>query len=328
MTCREEILTAARRINDRSDGPEFTIQEIINEMRRSGSRYPDSTIRTHITSLMCVNAPRHHAVAYDDLVRVDRGRYRRASATGGSSSGAPRRIAPPPRLAAPAAGRVRERVDRLITDFPRYVNAFDARPAFTRPDQLRLHLETIRRRRALRSAGAAVDDDRFLDLLRDTLKAWGIGVRRSRLADHTGFKAALHRQRAAIDGLDGQLIDDPNLAVREITRAAWDLIRDLQIVDNKAPLVAGSKALHHLLPDLVVPIDREYTRRFFGWGSPQFQYHQEAFFGIAFEQFASVARAADPQSYLGAKWRSSRTKVLDNAIVAFCRIEGVPRYGG
>jgi len=99
-------------------------------------------------------------------------------------------------------------------------------------------------------------------------------------------------------------------------------------VDNKAPLVAGSKALHHLFPDLVVPIDRAYTRRFFGWWANQFQNKQEEFFASAFGQFASIARAVNPQSYVGTRWRSSRTKVLDNAIVAFCMVENLPRYGG
>lgn len=50
--------------------------EIIEEMDRRGSRYKESTIRTHVVSRMCVNAPDHHAVAYGDLERVQFGLYR------------------------------------------------------------------------------------------------------------------------------------------------------------------------------------------------------------------------------------------------------------
>ena len=42
------------------------------------SGYAESTIRTHVTSRMCGNAPDNHAVTYDDLVRIDAGRYRLA----------------------------------------------------------------------------------------------------------------------------------------------------------------------------------------------------------------------------------------------------------
>lgn len=95
------------------------------------------------------------------------------------------------------------------------------------------------------------------------------------------------------------------------------LIGRLTIVDNKAPLVACTKALHHLLPDLVVPIDREYTQAFFGWHNPEFQYRQGEFFTQAFAAFADVARSTNPQQYVrDSGWHTSRTKVIDNAIVS------------
>ncbi len=45
-------------------------------MGRCGTRYAESTIRTMITSHMCLNAPDNAATTYDDLERVDRGTYR------------------------------------------------------------------------------------------------------------------------------------------------------------------------------------------------------------------------------------------------------------
>ena len=75
MTCRDEILTAARILSGASPRGEFALEEIINHMRRSGSRYKESTIRTHVVSRMCANAPDNHAVTYSDLERTDRGTY-------------------------------------------------------------------------------------------------------------------------------------------------------------------------------------------------------------------------------------------------------------
>ncbi len=75
MTCRDEILDCAKEIADRRGTNEFTIAEIIECMERKGTKYPKSTIRTHISSRMCGNAPDHHAVTYDDLERTERGTY-------------------------------------------------------------------------------------------------------------------------------------------------------------------------------------------------------------------------------------------------------------
>ena len=76
MTCREEILACANRIVAQKGINEFTLREIINCMKSAGTRYEESTIRTHVTSRMCANAPKHHAVKFDDLERVARGIYR------------------------------------------------------------------------------------------------------------------------------------------------------------------------------------------------------------------------------------------------------------
>ncbi len=45
-------------------------------MRKKDTQYKDSTIKTHITSRLCANAPNHHGATYNDLERTDRGTYR------------------------------------------------------------------------------------------------------------------------------------------------------------------------------------------------------------------------------------------------------------
>ncbi|NYI99955.1 hypothetical protein HNR19_000654 [Nocardioides thalensis] len=76
MTARDDILAAANRLANRSSDRTFTLAEVITDVRRSGRRYAESTIRTHVTSRMCANAPNHHAVTYDDLYSLGDGRYR------------------------------------------------------------------------------------------------------------------------------------------------------------------------------------------------------------------------------------------------------------
>jgi hypothetical protein len=76
MTARDEILAVLPAVCARTVDGTFTPQDVIDELRRHGSTYAPSTIRTHVVSRMCANAPDQHARTYDDLERVADGRYR------------------------------------------------------------------------------------------------------------------------------------------------------------------------------------------------------------------------------------------------------------
>lgn len=104
----------------------------------------------------------------------------------------------------------------------------------------------------------------------------------------------------------------------------WQLIDSLRIVDNEAKLVPCTKTLHHLVPDLVVPMDRMFTRVFFAWHVPEFQYQQERVFRHAFRHFSRIARAVMPSRLVGDGGRTSGTEVPDNALVGFCQAENLP----
>jgi hypothetical protein len=106
--------------------------------------------------------------------------------------------------------------------------------------------------------------------LRSTLQAWGLGLRTSRLAAEREFDQAIRSARAQIEALDGLLIEDPARPV-DVGERVWRVIESWGVVDNRAKLVAGTKTLHHLLPDLVVPMDRVWTGMFFQLHSHEWQ---------------------------------------------------------
>jgi hypothetical protein len=81
-TCRAEVLAAFDRLERRHGRAVFAPVEIVQEVLAVTDRYPEHTIRTEIVSRMCAEAPVHHAVAYNDLERVDRGRYRLRTRSG------------------------------------------------------------------------------------------------------------------------------------------------------------------------------------------------------------------------------------------------------
>lgn len=75
-SCRDELLEVVTKLVKENSVNEFTVAEVIDAMKKNNTVYSESTIRTHITSRCCENAPKHHKTTYDDYVRVDNGIYR------------------------------------------------------------------------------------------------------------------------------------------------------------------------------------------------------------------------------------------------------------
>jgi len=73
--CHDEVREAAHHLARLSADGQFTIEAVVAELRRRGCTHRESTIRTHVTSRMCINAPDHHPVVYPDLRRVGVGVY-------------------------------------------------------------------------------------------------------------------------------------------------------------------------------------------------------------------------------------------------------------
>lgn len=206
-------------------------------------------------------------------------------------------------------------VQSLIKNFPFFLKYYTDHCPFTKPGQFEYHRDTIQRRLDLGSAKAALEDEDYLNSLYRTLRAWGIGSRGSKLKPFDSFVSALNEISLEICSLDGLRLDQKGLKIISVTKKIWNILDNMQIVNNIATLVPCSKTLHHILPDLIVPMDREYTQVFFGWQNPQFQYGQVTCFYEAFNAFLLISREASPDQYMGNKWNTSLTKVIDNAIV-------------
>jgi len=72
MHVHEEVLGVAQRLAAPRPDWSFTVQEIVSALPSLNS----STVRTHVVSRCCVNAPKNHPHKWDYFRRVARGRYR------------------------------------------------------------------------------------------------------------------------------------------------------------------------------------------------------------------------------------------------------------
>ena len=166
-----------------------------------------------------------------------------------------------------------------------------------------------------------------MEALYATLTAWGLhrmGPGDAKLGDFGDFKAAFRRHAEAICDLASLRIDElADEKVQSVGARLWELIADLGIGPAERKIVRGSKALHHLLPDLLPPIDGEHTLKFF-FQNPAFDEEKErAAFREMYPCFRRVSTACASQIRARlsgpGEWNTSITKIIDNAIVGYVR---------
>jgi len=81
----------------------------------------------------------------------------------------------------------------LIANFEQHLAYYEANPPFARAAQLASHLRTIGLRRELRTPADSLESDQFLDILAETLKAWGVGSHDAALLEPSAFRQEVRR---------------------------------------------------------------------------------------------------------------------------------------
>lgn len=224
----------------------------------------------------------------------------------------------PRRWGARRRAKVDPRIAGLIEGFVHYVEAYDRFVPFQRTGQYAEHRRVIEARRRFAGVRAAASDREFLRQVQLVLRRWGIGVRGSRLQPLDEFAASVGRSLDGLEAVERSAIDHPELDIALTARRLWKLVDGIDVVTNQSRIVAGTKMLHHLLPEVVPPMDRAWTGAFFGWTPQDPQNDQERTFVETYRSFAHVAEQVKPSLHVGAGWRTSSTKVLDNALIGYC----------
>ena len=210
MTCRDEILETATRLMRHNGEDTFSLADLIAEMTSSGTSYQESTIRTHVTSRLCTNAPDYHAVTYPDLERVASGRYRlvgQAHTTPGS--GSPDAVPP----TAAATERLLGRAARITA--VAHEHQVDKADAAYILHPLRL------------MARAQSDDERIVALLHDVVED---SDRTSKALAEEGFPQRIVDAIGCLTNREGESYDD--FISRVLTNSLAVRVKLLDIEDN------------------------------------------------------------------------------------------------
>lgn len=156
-----------------------------------------------------------------------------------------------------------------------------------------------------------------------------MGPGNARLCNFPIFRESFRSVRGIVRDLEKIVLADvPAERIQNLARTIWSVIDALRVGIGETKIVSGSKALHHVLPALVRPIDREYTLRFF-YNHKNLSRGDETTFVEIFPYFRRIMLScrSDIDSLLGAGMNTSATKVADNAIVGYVLAKLKPQVG-
>lgn len=216
----------------------------------------------------------------------------------------------------------RANIEALIRNFDRYVRRFEKSRGATGPG-LYFHERAIERQKRHTSVQSLLDDQCFLEYVYAVLPAWGMHRMGRQAAKVNDFGRIVDALRSAAPSLKElwplRITDLPCDQAAKAGSLAWDIIADMRVSRSRTQIVAGSKALHHVLPDLIVPIDRRYTFRFFT-GNTRVPDDGQAF-REWFPDFAEIGRRSripiEAALRRGGFMATGPAKVIDNAIIGF-----------
>lgn len=191
--------------------------------------------------------------------------------------------------------------------------------------------------------------ERHLELLYATLASWGMhrmgdpAVTKTRLSDWHDFCDSIVQQRdCLIEFRNLRMLGLSENGYSECVAAMKPCYEKLNLSVSNASVVVNSKALFHILPDLIPPIDRHYTIRFFtqppeSWRDSDGKFRTLALPSNPERQFSlfqkicvdmwRLASQVDPTIFERECFAHGATvpKALDNAIVNYVKIVAVPR---
>lgn len=213
--------------------------------------------------------------------------------------------------------RMTKRLKELKDNFDEFLDHFDKTRIFSGPS-LYFHKKVID---ILRKKGLSgvLEDELFFEYLYATLASWGLhrmGKTNTKLVDFDKFKQSITWQKDRILILADKKITELSTSI-PATKQLRELIEDLEIGEGETKLVFNSKTMHHLLPDLMPPIDRQYILLFF-YNSISPSRIEDCFSEI-FPRFIEIAvqKKDTIHKRVGKGFNTSETKVIDNAIVGY-----------
>jgi len=175
---------------------------------------------------------------------------------------------------------------------------------------------------ALKEASQNFLSERHVEMVYATLTSWGMhrmGETKTKMVDFEQF-------RSSIDALHSDLIQLKSVRLEQFTKEPSKILAKLQslcfklkVSISNSKIVGNSKALAHILPNLVPPVDRQYTIRFFSTSLSNFRNtdEEQLFYSHILKQcyeFVQIIKI-DAKVSIDDCFNTSFPKIFDNLIM-------------
>jgi hypothetical protein len=190
---------------------------------------------------------------------------------------------------------------------------------------LEFYKEIIAMHRNVQDIVKLIRNEDFCSKLYSTLEAWDMNKRGAKLNDFRIVRESIRQHEPYLIDLYKNKLDSINSLedknAQEIIRDLEFVFCHLEIMKSKRRIVGVSKAMHFLLPDLVMPIDSTYTMPYF-YGSNKYSEKAEKEFRNYLDIFTRTHRIRNnlkltDSDVKGGEWNTSIPKLIDNAIIGF-----------
>lgn len=193
--------------------------------------------------------------------------------------------------------------------------------------------------------------NRHIEYIYAMLTSWGMhrmGTRNAQLTNFDVFKKSILKNKDIYRKMKGIVVPKNERDYENEILKLKSAFIELNVTNSMVPIVANSKTLAHILPELVPPIDRQYTLRFFTQDNRAFlkQYTKNNVIKVRYREvrdFPQNARVPEISfeifkqfcqeifsiytelSYnkelkvVKESFNSSKLKIIDNLIIAFVK---------
>jgi len=210
--------------------------------------------------------------------------------------------------------------------FMRYVDQYNERYR-SETESKELYLSAIGKYRRARDYADLLQDTSYVTLVHRTLDSWDLNKRGARLTDLHTFERSIHENAKLLISMSRYRMERLNKSEQGVLfNNLWLLFNNLAVMDTRSRIVGVSKALHFLLPDLVMPIDRRYILSLLYLQQTRYSKEVKKEFSDFKDIFSEYVRLAqhinlseDDVDNIG--WNTSVPKIIDNAIIGFVLVE-------
>lgn len=173
------------------------------------------------------------------------------------------------------------------------------------------YLQLVHQRNKTKNIGEFLCKESSIRLLHETMKEWRMNRRGARLKEYEDFKKTLQDALPLLERLEPFYGIKP-FSIDKIQPVLEEVYHQIHLMKSRSKFVANAKMLHFLFPNMLMPMDRSYTLKYFYNGAEGTAARYQAIIEFTFDL---MNRHQELKKHLDSHWNTTIPKMIDNAII-------------